>query len=137
MAITIDKSCTRCRRTERKPVTDIAAAQADEALEKKRAENLKKIHEFIKAIPANERPIIMLFQNDKAVAHTHLCDGDGPKSSCVNRVAALVDDLDVLPERKPRTKKEKPAEAAPAAATGSTPAEAPTAEKGNKKGNKK
>ena len=110
MAIKMSMTCTRCRREDIHEVTDLAAATAFEALQKRKAATLEKLQAFVKTLPADELPDFFAVLGDKSLVHTYLCDPEDAKRSCAKRVGDLLEGVAELDERKPRAKKEKPAE---------------------------
>lgn len=115
MGIQITEKCTRCRREETAELKDLKEAAALNDLQERRASTEAKIREFLATLPADELPDFVGVKGGKVVVHQHLCSKGGPKSNCDKRVDALLEDIDVLEERKPRSKKSSSTETPPAA----------------------
>lgn len=110
--------CTRCHREDIIELETLAEATALEEHQKRKAAVLKKLQEFVASLPAEDLPDFFAVLGDKTLVHDYLCDPkDDGKRSCAARVSDLLASVNELGERKPRTKKEKPAEGAPAAPT--------------------
>ena len=107
MALKIEVNCTRCKRTDSKPVAGLAEAGAFEDLQKRKAARLQEITTFLSGIPAEERPDFMSFSPEGVVVHAALCDpeGDESKRSCKKRVNELLKQAQEFEPRKPRSKK--------------------------------
>ena len=114
MAINVSTKCTRCHREDSHEIESVAMATAFEELQKRKVATLAKLQEFMASLPQDELPDFMGVLEGKILVHSYLCDpaeGDG-KRSCAKRVGELLDGAAELGPRKPKTKKEKPAEAA-------------------------
>lgn len=105
MPIKFTAKCTRCRREDELNVQGVEEATAIEANLSKRQETAKKLEEFVKGIPENELPDVFAVFGGKVVVHSYLCDPGENQRSCSERVKTLIDDVNALPERKPRAKK--------------------------------
>ena len=110
MAIKIEQTCGRCGKSHFTAAADATAAQTLLEVDQKKEARAKEIIAFLKTIPAEELPDLFVAQKSgdepNVIIHTHLCDGSEGRN-CAPRVAEIVKSLDVLPERKPRTKKAK------------------------------
>jgi len=110
MAVKMSMTCTRCHREDTVEVPLLADAQRFEALHLRRADVLKKLNDFVAEIPVEERPDFFAIIGEETLSHAYLCEPeDTEKRSCAQRVLDLMKDAHALPERKPRTKKEKTA----------------------------
>lgn len=119
MAIQMSLDCSRCHRPDVIELKDFAEATALEGHQKKKAEVLKKLQEFVASLPQEDMPDFFAVFGDKTMVHSYLCDPkDDSKRSCAKRVGELLGGMQELGERKPRTKKAK--------AEGETPPAAPT-----------
>lgn len=113
MALKIEHTCTRCKKTVNTEVADVQQALAAEELEKRRAVVLKDIEEFFAGIQPELLPDLYVVRRGEApVVQTTLCDEEEAKRSCLQRVNTLVAECGTFDPRKPKTKK-----AAPDAAT--------------------
>ena len=109
MALKMDVTCSRCKKTHSKTFQSVEEAQTFENLEKKRGERMKEIAKFFEGIPEEELPAFMVIGGDGMV-HVNLCDPEETeaKRSCKKRVAELVKqagELEPKAPRKPRAKK--------------------------------
>lgn len=108
MPIKFTAKCTRCRREDELNVQGMEEATAIEANLAKRQESAKRLEEFVNTIPENERPDVFAIFGGKVVVHSYLCDPGENQRSCSERVHALIEDVNTLPERKARAKKSDP-----------------------------
>lgn len=115
MAIKMSMTCSRCHREDVIDLDTLAEATALEEHQKRKKVVLKKLQDFVASLPVEDLPDFLAVLGDKSLVHSYLCDPkeDG-KRSCAQRVGDLLNGVNELGERKPRTKKEKTdAEAAP------------------------
>lgn len=126
MTIQMKLACTRCHRDDVVDLNELSEATALENLQKKKAEVLTKLQDFVKSLPQDALPDFFAVLGDKTMVHSYLCDPkDEGKRSCAKRVGELLSGIDELPkERAPRKKK---GEAAAAATTEAAPPPAPAA----------
>jgi hypothetical protein len=109
MTIKLEHTCSRCKRVVRDEMSDVAAAQASEALDAKRAKALADLQEFVATIDPELLPDLFIVRRGADVIHqTYLCDADDAKRSCVKRIQDLVTECETLAPRKPKTKKTPP-----------------------------
>jgi hypothetical protein len=113
MPITVEQKCNRCRRDVKHVVSDIAQAQKLEVLREKRELHAKRIEEFLKSVPADEMPDLVVIRRAAGAESGYqvlslptLCDfKEEGKRSCSVRVSELVTALDQLEERKKPVRK--------------------------------
>lgn len=121
MALKMEVTCSRCKKTHLKTVETVAEGTAFEQLEKKKAERMQEILAFFEKIPESELPDFMVVGGGSTgLVHVSLCDpeGEDAKRSCKKRVSELLKQAGTLEERKPRSPNKK-----------KTDAEAPAVEK--------
>lgn len=108
----ITKNCSRCKREDAVTV-DADGMFKEAAHEKGVADIAKRITEFFATIPPEDQPDVVVFAKHRPekqlIILDHTCIQDGEGHVCRTRTMILIDEIDVLPERKPRVKKEKPA----------------------------
>jgi len=114
MAVKVSTTCTRCHREDSHEIESIPMAVAFEDLQKRKVATLAKLQTFIASLPQDELPDFLALLGGKSLVHSYLCDpeDEDSKRSCTKRVSDLMDGATELGPRKPKTKKEKPAEAA-------------------------
>jgi hypothetical protein len=105
MALKMEVTCSRCKKTHLKTVESVAEGEAFEALEKKKGERLKEILKFFEGIPDEELPDFMVVGGgDTGMVHVSLCDPEGDaKRSCKKRIGEVLKQAAALEERKPRS----------------------------------
>jgi len=103
--------CSRCHREDIIELDTLAEATALEEHQKRKSVVLKKLQDFVASLPVEDLPDFFAVLGDKSLVHSYLCDPqeDG-RRSCAGRVGDLLEGVSELGERKPRTKKDKPAE---------------------------
>lgn len=107
--------CTRCHREDIIELETLAEATALEEHQKRKKVVLKKLQDFVASLPSEDLPDFFAVLGDKTLVHDYLCDPkDDGKRSCAARVGDLLAGVNELGERKPRAKKDKPAEVKPA-----------------------
>jgi len=117
MALKMEVICSRCGKTDLRTVDSVAEGQAFELREKAKKARLEEILKFIKDIPVEELPDLMILGGgDGGVVHLNLCDpqGEESKRSCKKRVEELVKQASSLEPRKPRAAKKTADDAKPA-----------------------
>ena len=109
MPIKVTSPCSRCRREEDIEVKDAAEAVALDAQGLRQSESVKRLTEFLDKNGKDLPDFIAILSREpaKLITHNHLCSQG--ERSCVKTLTALLETIDVRPERKPRTKKVKPA----------------------------
>lgn len=125
MTIQMKLACTRCHRDDVIDLNELSEATALENLQKKKAEVLTKLQDFVKSLPQDALPDFFAVLGDKTMVHSYLCDPkDEGKRSCAKRVGELLDGVAELPkERAPRKKKGEAAAPTTEAAPPPAPAE--------------
>lgn len=111
-SVKVEQICGRCKRDH--AISSTAnGVTAILALDSKKELHVMEITDLVASWPADEMPALIVVQKvkdgAKMITHTNLCDTGEEGRSCVPRVTELVDGLDALPDRKPRTKKVKSA----------------------------
>jgi hypothetical protein len=119
MAIKMSMSCTRCHREDIIELETLAEATALEEHQKRKKVVLEKLKTFVASLPSEDLPDFFAVLGEKTMVHDYLCDPkDDAKRSCASRVGDLLEGVNELGPRAPRTKKAK----TDAAATEAAPA---------------
>lgn len=115
-SVTLNKSCTRCRRTIAVEVNSPEEAFEVKAADAKKAAGASRLSALVEELKS-EGALPDLFTAQvvngelKVVSQVRLCDETDAKRSCLKTAANFVESLETLPERAPRGSKKKTVEA--------------------------
>lgn len=127
MALKVTQICSRCRREEDIVVDNPTAAVELDKLSERQVEATKKLSKFLEENGKDLPDFIAILSREpaKLITHNHLCNDPDAKRSCVKRIETLMEQLDTLPEPKPKGPRKKK-DAAPAAPAAPAPESAKT-----------